>query len=220
MSEQENEVYDLADAGDDRPGLEDVDDLDVLDDVDDDEDDDLDDEDDDDDALDDDDDDDEFDDLEDATEDEVDFVAAMWREDGQPQANALGKDLANDLEELIEELRRIPGDAGALAAVSISGDFFVLCRVRGQHVQVLLSDSLAASDYPIARDVADFLDEDVDDDEDDGAPLGDLDMLADLGLPEFDLEQIASDYDSASDELVQLIADKLNLGEAFARVVR
>ena len=58
--------------------------------------------------LEDDDDDDEVD-LEDAADDEIDFVLAAYREDGQPYVQALGKDLANDLEELIVQLRRLPG---------------------------------------------------------------------------------------------------------------
>ena len=50
--------------------------------------------------------------------------------------------------------------------VSIAGEFFVLVRVRGRNVQVLLSDAVAANDWPIARDVADFLNEDIPDPED------------------------------------------------------
>ena len=67
------------------------------------------------------DDDDDFDevDLEDAADDEIDFVLAAYREDGQPYVQSLGKDLANDLDELIVQLRRLPGDAGALGFVSL-----------------------------------------------------------------------------------------------------
>src|SRR5215210_7519853 len=123
-------------------------------------------------------------DLEDASDDEIDFVLAAYREDGQPYVQALAKDLANDLDELIVQLRRLPGDAGALGFVSLVEEVFVVVRVRGQHVQAILSDSAAASDWPIARDVVDFLGEDVDepDDDEDGELVGDLDMLADLGL--------------------------------------
>ena len=79
-------------------------------------------------------------DLEDAADDEIDFVLAAYREDGQPYVQSLGKDLANDLDELIVQLRRLPGDAGALGFVSLVEEVFVIIRVRGQHVQVLLSD--------------------------------------------------------------------------------
>ena len=78
-------------------------------------------------------DDDDFDevDLEDAAEDEIDFVLAAYREDGQPYVQSLGKDLANDLDELIVQLRRLPGDAGALGFVSLVEEVFVITRVRG-----------------------------------------------------------------------------------------
>lgn len=75
---------------------------------------------DDDDSDDEDDEDDDFDDdYDDATEEEIDFVVALYREDGVGVATELAPQLANDLEELVEQLRRLPGDAGALGVVSI-----------------------------------------------------------------------------------------------------
>ena len=99
----------------------------------------------------------EDDDLDDAAPDEIDFVLAAYREDGQPMVQALATDLANDLDELIVQLRRLPGDAGAVGFVSLVEEVFVIARVRGQHVQLLLSDGGAATEWPIARDVADML---------------------------------------------------------------
>lgn len=160
------------------------------------------------------------DDLEDAAEDEIDFVLAAYREDGQPYVQALAKDLANDLDELIIQLRRLPGDAGALGFVSLVEEVFVLVRVRGQHVQVLLSDGDAAADWPIARDVADYLGEEIpdEDEDDDGEPMGDLGMLADLGLSEFDLTAIIDNLDLSSDQMLIEVADKLKLNPQFRKV--
>jgi len=171
--------------------------------------------------LDDDDEDDEDDDdLEDAADDEIDFVIAGYREDGQPMVQALAKDLANDLEELIVQLRRLPGDAGALGFVSLVEEVFVLVRVRGQHVQVLLNDATAAADWPIAHDVADLLDEDIpdSDDDDDAEPMGDLSIVADLGMSEFDLSALLEDLDLGSDQMLIEIADKINLNPQFRRL--
>ena len=170
---------------------------------------------------DDDDEDDEDDEPEDATDDEIDYVLAAHREDGQLHVDELASELANDLDELIVQLRRRPGDAGALGFVSLVEEVFVIVRVRGQHVQVMLSDSAAASDWPIARDVVDLLNEDVpeDDDEDDeGEPVGDLAMLADLGLSEFDLLAILDDLDLTSDQMLQAIAERIALNPEFARL--
>ena len=102
-------------------------------------------------------DDDDDDDYDDATPDDIDFAVALYREDGVAVATELTPQMANDLDELIDQLRRLPGDAGALGVVSIAGEFFVLCRVRGRNTQVLLNDSIAANDWPIARDVVDYL---------------------------------------------------------------
>lgn len=169
---------------------------------------------------DDDDDEDDDDDLEDAADDEIDFVIAGYREDGQPMVQALAKDLANDLEELILQLRRLPGDAGALGFVSLVEEVFVLVRVRGQHVQVLLNDATAAADWPIAHDVADLLDEDIpdSDDDDEAEPMGDLGIVADLGMSEFDLSALLEDLDLGSDQMLIEIADKINLNPQFRRV--
>ena len=171
------------------------------------------------DESDDDDDDDDDDDYEDATVEEIDFVVALYREDGVPVVSELAPALANDLDELIDQLRRLPGDAGALAVVSIAGEFFVLCRVRGRTVQVLLNDSVSANDWPIARDVVDYLGIDVPDPDSDSEPVGDLAMLVDQGVSELDLEQIAGDIDEDSDQLVRQIVDLMKMSAPFERAV-
>jgi putative tRNA adenosine deaminase-associated protein len=158
--------------------------------------------------------------LEDAADDEIDFVLAAYREDGQPYVQSLGKDLANDLDELIVQLRRLPGDAGALGFVSLVEEVFVISRVRGQHVQVLLSDAAAASDWPIARDVVDYLGEEpLDDEDEEGEPIGDLGIVADLGLCDFDMGAIIDNLDLSSVEMLTEIADKIKLNPPFRKAV-
>jgi len=160
------------------------------------------------------------DDYDDATDDEIDFVVAIYREDGEPQVSEMALALANDLDELIVQLRRLPADAGACAFVSISGEFFVAVRVRGKNVQVLLNDSVAAGDWPIARDVADFLSLDIPDDDEDSEVVGDLDILADQGISDFDMEAIAGDYEEDSGDLVRQIIDQLKLRKQFDAATR
>ncbi|MFV0407753.1 MAG: tRNA adenosine deaminase-associated protein [Propioniciclava sp.] len=183
----------LADAGDDRAGLDDAD-ASVGDLVD------------------------EDDYPEDATDDEVDVVGALYREDGEPSGVALPAVLANDLEGLIKALRRVPGDAGAVGVVSVDDEFFVFVRVRGKVVQVLLSDAVAANDWPIARDVADYLDVEIPEDEDDSEPVGDLDMFADVGLPEIDLEALCSDLDREPLETVEAVIERLGYAVPYERI--
>ena len=198
----------LPNLGDDRPGLEELDD-ELLPDDEDGEDD-----------GDDGDGDEDFDDYpDDATEDDIDLVVALYREDGEPMAVPLDLELANDLDALITHLRRIPGDGGALGMVSLATEVFALVRVRGKHVQVFLSDAGTADDWPMSRDIVEYLGVDLpDDDEDDDAfPVGDLDILADSGLPDFELEAIASNYDEDSATLLEQIATRAKFGTQFAR---
>lgn len=205
MSDRDDEFdAQLADAGDDRAGMDDADlsPADLLDDLEDDIEDDL-----------------EDDDYpEDATEDEIDIVAALYREDGEPSGLALPVELANDLDALIDALRRVPGDAGAIGLVSIEDDFFVFVRVRGPLIQVLLSDSIAANDWPIARDVADYLGAEIPDDEDDSEPIGDLDLFTDVGLPEIDLEAMCSDLDTEPLETVEGIVERIGFSAPYDKV--
>lgn len=159
------------------------------------------------------------DDYEDATADDIDFAVALYREDGSPTAYELPLAVANDLDEMISQLRRLPGDAGALGVVSVAGEFFVLCRVRGRIVQVLLNDSISANDWPLARDVMDYLGIDLPNEDDEDEVIGDLAMLEDQGVSEFELEQIAGDLDEDSDQLVRQLVGQMGFGEQFDRTV-
>jgi len=199
--------FELPNRGDDRPGLDELDEV-VVDDLDEDGEDDAEDADDD-------------DYPDDATEDDIDLVIALYREDGQAVALPLEFDLANDLEALITQLRRMPGDGGALGLVSIASEVFVIVRVRGKHVQVLCSDIVAANDWPLARDVVDFLSVELpdEDSEDDGFPVGDLDILADVGLHDFELEALAEDYEEDSATLVEQIATRIKFGPEFTKAL-
>lgn len=163
--------------------------------------------------------DDEEDDLEDAGEEDIDFVVAAYREDGQPVVQVLTAELANDLEELVVQLRRLPADAGSLGFVGLVEEVFVIARVRGQHVQVLLSDGTAANDWPIARDVADLLGVDIPDLDDEPEPMGDLGLLADMGLSELDLGAIVEDLELSSDQMLAAVADKIKMGPQVQRAL-
>ncbi|MDR0959742.1 MAG: tRNA adenosine deaminase [Propionibacteriaceae bacterium] len=208
---------------DDRPGLEDIDTFDGDDDEDDDEDD-FDDPDDGDDDEDEEDDGDEdvYDDLEDADDDEIDFVVALYREDGELTGIALEPDLANDFEELIAQLQRVPGDAGALGLVSLDSEVLVAARVRGpRHIQVMISDIYYADVWPLVRDAADFLGIDPDDDDtpEEGI-VGDLSLFADQGLPEMNLTALTMEDDElSSEDLAGRIAKAIHFEPQFRKAV-
>ena len=197
MNESDDLEFELPNRGDDRVGIEELDDDLETEAVEDDED----------------------DYPEDATEDDIDLVIALYREDGQAVALPLELDLANDLDALITQLRRIPGDAGAVGLVSVGDEVFVIVRVRGKHVQVFCSDAVAANEWPIAHDVVDFLDAELPDENDDGYPIGDADILADVGMPDLELEAMAEDFEEDSTTLLELIATKISFGTQFAKAL-
>lgn len=168
-------------------------------------------------------DDDDYEELEDATDDDVDFAVAAYREDGNTVVVALDLEMANDLDEMINHLRRLPGDAGAIGMLSLVEEIFVIVRVRGAVVQVFLSDGTAAYDWPIARDILDYLgidDPPEGEDEDDVEPVGDSEILRDLGVGDFDLEQLAEDFDISSDEALLQLADRIGMGRQVRATVR
>lgn len=197
MNESDDLEFELPNRGDDRVGIEELDDDLETEAVEDDED----------------------DYPDDATEDDIDLVIALYREDGQAVALPLELDLANDLDALITQLRRIPGDAGAVGLVSVGDEVFVIVRVRGKHVQVFCSDAVAANEWPIAHDVVDFLDAELPDENDDGYPIGDADILADVGMPDLELEAMAEDFEEDSTTLLERIATKISFGTQFAKAL-
>lgn len=165
---------------------------------------------------------DEDDDLDDADDDEIDFCVALYREDGEPAGMALEPDLANDFEELVAQLQRVPGDAGTLGLVSLDSDVLVAVRVRGpRHVQVFVSDVYYVDTWPIVRDAVEFLGLDpTSDDLPEDGPVGDLDMFADQGLSEMDIEAACLDDDDVtSEDLAARIAKAARLEAVFRQAV-
>ena len=82
---------------------------------------------------------------------------------------------------IAKELRRYPGENGALALISVAEDFVLMVRAQGSLVRVLLSDATAATDWSLARSAIDHIGIHVDD-EDDQAPAGDLAIFEDMGM--------------------------------------
>ena len=166
--------------------------------------------------------DDEDTDLDDAEDDEIDFCVGLYREDGEPIGVALEPELANDFEELINYLQRIPGDAGAIGMVSLDSDVLVVVRVRGpRHVQVFVSDVFYVDTWPLVRDAIDFLGlEPGTGDVPEEGPVGDLGMFADQGLTEMDLDAMFMDADDlTSEDIAEKIAQGMRFGPVFHKAV-
>ena len=149
----------------------------------------------------------------------VDFVLVAYREEGLWQLQELEAEKAADVDEFAVELRRYPGDGGALGLVSIDEDFFLLVRVLGAEVRLLLSDVTAATDWPLAASVVEHLDLPLPDDEEEQEPAGDLGIVADLGMGAMDMGALLDDYELYPDEMLGDIASRLGFGPLYDEIV-
>ena len=145
----------------------------------------------------------------------VDFALVVYREDNVWSVDEVSEDRLHDVDALAAELRRWPGNLGALGLVSIDEDFFVIARVAGPEVRLLLSDVTAATEWPLARSVIETLELPMPDEDDDPEPAGDLGILADLGLSAMAMGAMLDDEDLYPDEVLGDIAHKLGFGAMF-----
>ena len=151
--------------------------------------------------------------------DGVDFALAAFREEGVWQLQELAHDVLTDVETLVHALRRFPGDGGALGMVAIDEEFFLVARVAGTVTRVLLSDVTAADEWELAASAVEFLGLPLPEEEDDQVPAGDLDLLADLGMPAMDMAVLLDDFDLYPDEMLSDVARRLGFGPLFDEAV-
>src|SRR5437016_4840506 len=150
-----------------------------------------------------------------------DFAVVVYREDETWDAEVLPASFAENLDSLIRALKQQPSLGGTIGLAAVGDDFFVALRVIGSQVSVFLSDLTASVDWPLARQVLEYLDIPIPDDEDldQVLPVGDLSIFADLGIDEMDLGALAGDLDLFPDEALAIIARKLGFGHALDRAL-
>lgn len=144
----------------------------------------------------------------------VDLALVAYRDEGDWNLSELPGRALDDVESIARELRRYPGETGALAMISVDEDFVLLVRVQGALVRVLLSDATAATDWSLARSAVDHLGIRVDD-EDDQAPAGDLGIVADMGYSAGEMGALLDDFDLYPEEVLSEIAGGLGFGSRF-----
>ena len=147
----------------------------------------------------------------------VDFAVAAWREDGLWQVELLPPRTGENLEGLVNALRAQPGEGGVLGLVSVAEEFFLLVRVLGEEVRLLLSDVYAAEEWPLGLDALERLGipSPEDDESDDPQPAGDLRIVDDFGVGPVDLELLLDDEEMWPDEQLATIAARIGFGEHF-----
>ena len=152
----------------------------------------------------------------------ADFSVVVYREDEAWEAEILPAALLENLDGLIHALRQQPSIGGTIGLAAVGDDFFVALRVIGSQVSVFLSDLTASVDWPLARQVLDYLDIPVPDDDDDldqVLPAGDLSIFADLGIDEMELGALSGDLDMFPYEVLEIIARRLGFGPALERAL-
>jgi putative tRNA adenosine deaminase-associated protein len=149
----------------------------------------------------------------------VDFALAAYREEGVWEVVELAHTVLADVPALSAALRRFPGDGGALGMVAIDEDFFVIVRVAGPSVRILLSDITAADEWELARSAIEELGLPEPEDEDEQLPAGDLDILGDMGMSAMDMGVLLDDFDLYPDEMLSDVARRLGFGPLFDEAV-
>jgi putative tRNA adenosine deaminase-associated protein len=148
------------------------------------------------------------------------FALMALRVDGVWQLSPLPEALLDDLDGLLDALRQQSPHQVPVALVDVEDEFFVALRLDSDgEPRVILSDVTAAADYDLAADVLDMLDEDAPEDLGEVWPTGDLDLFADLGLPELELAAILDDVDLYADEMLQAIGRRVGFAEVLAATV-
>jgi putative tRNA adenosine deaminase-associated protein len=151
--------------------------------------------------------------------DGIDFAVAAYRAEGEWQVEELVHEVLLDVPALAAALRRFPGDGGAIGMVAIDEDFFVIVRVAGPSVRILLSDITAAEEWELAASAVQELGLPEPDDDDEQAPAGDLDILGDLGMAAMDMGVLLDDLDLYPDEMLSEVARRLGFGSLFDEAV-
>lgn len=150
------------------------------------------------------------------------FGVAVTRDESTWRCSLLAGDLLDDLDGVITALRRVATGGPVFAMLAIDDEFFVIVRPIPGGAALLLSDATAGLDYDIAADVLDLLQVPVpedEDNEDDPWPEGDLTLLADLGVPEQEMQLIVDEVDLYPDEQLAMIAQRCGFGETFSAVL-
>jgi putative tRNA adenosine deaminase-associated protein len=145
------------------------------------------------------------------------FAIAAFRDNSLWRCEALPPAVLDDLGVLLSALRGQPPEGGPFVVASVDDEFFLVARMHGGRIDLLLSDLTAAVEFPIAAQLLDRLGEDPpeDDELDEVWPIGELDVFADLGLAEDEMEGVLDDLDAYPDEMLETVMDRISMTEQF-----
>ena len=144
---------------------------------------------------------------------EEDIGIVALHEDGHWSLSTITH--TRELSLIIDQLRAQPANGGSIALISVDEDFFVIMRLLGSQLQMMISDVTYALDSDFAADILDALDLPFPEEDDPAQPGGDIDLLQDLGISAMELETLADDLELFSDEQIEAIAARLGFVERY-----
>ncbi len=147
------------------------------------------------------------------------FAIAAFRDGGVWRAEPLPPAVLDELGVLLQALRSQPPEGGPFVVACVDEEFFLIARLDGVRISLLLSDLTASVEYPLAEQALGRLGEEPPEDEelDEVWPAGDLDLFSDLDLAEEEMEQILDDIDAYPDEMLESIIERIGLAEVYAQ---
>jgi len=150
------------------------------------------------------------------------FAVAVYREGERWDCALLPPAVLEDLDSCVAALRQQPPEGSPVTLVDVADEFFVALRFGPDGgLRVLLSDVTAAEEWELARQALDLLGGDAETpaDPEEVWPAGDLGIFRDLGLDERELGLILDDVDLWADEMLAVVAERIGVGPAFARIL-
>ena len=148
------------------------------------------------------------------------FAAALARTPAGWTAEELDLDGLTDVDAVADRVRDVDGEAEtALLFVEEDDEYVAILRVDADDLRVFVSDSQAAESYPVAgifagaveeEPAASDLDDDEEEDEDppDSEPVGDADLLADLGTPRRDLIALVTHERTLPSDVISEVCER------------
>jgi putative tRNA adenosine deaminase-associated protein len=148
------------------------------------------------------------------------FAAALARTAAGWTAEELDLDGLADVDEVADRVRDVDGEAEtALLFVEEDDEYVAILRVDADDLRVFVSDAQAAQTYPVAGIFAgavedepappsDLDDDEVEDDPPDSEPVGDADLLADLGTSRRDLIALVTHERTLPSDVISEVCER------------
>ena len=149
------------------------------------------------------------------------FAAALARTPDGWTAEELDLDGLTDVDEVADRVRDVDGEAEtALLFVEEDDEYVAILRVDADDLRVFVSDAQAAQSYPVAGIFAGAVEDepappsDLDDEEEeedeppDSEPVGDADLLADLGTPRRDLIALVTHERTLPSDVISEVCER------------